>query len=278
MTDTYTSTLNAGQDLIEAKKILQALDAGNTYHVISNKGVSIQFGTIGRETSNARDGGGYVPGKTGYSADRMFYFLIPHYLLSERELRLVAYSRPANVTVRGWNRTTNAWVTIATPTIQAFSHVDLIGTALGTQATGYGYYYFEVTSDNTISIFEASWLETGSYGTSDMAAFISSEAGTGAGTYFQAYMAPPAEHLQPNGTKPKTSDLVISTQAGAQVQIYDADSYGEYIELYNNSNQPIDLAGWTLKNADGWMVTVPAGQSVGPKQTFMLKYAPLQPI
>ncbi len=266
------TTLDAGQDLIEVKGIRQPLEPGNTYHIISNKGVSIQFGAIGRETSYARDGGGYVPGKTGYSADRTFYFLIPYYAPSERELRLVSYSRPANVTVRGWHRKTGAWVTIATPTIPAYGHVDLVGSALGLQASDQGYYYFEVTSDNTISVFEANWLETGSYGTSDMACFISSESGTGAGVYFQAYMGPPADHSRPDGTKSKTSNLVVSTYAGAQVQIYDADSYGEYIELYNNSNQTVDLSGWTVKNADGWMVTAPAGQSVGPKQTFMLKY------
>ncbi len=83
---------------------------------------------------------------------------------------------------------TNAWVSIGTYSLPVFGHVDLIGNTLGTYTSGastLGYYLFEVTSDNIISVFETNWLETGSYGTSDIATYISSsEDGTGAGQLF----------------------------------------------------------------------------------------------
>ena len=270
-TTLYTTSLNAGQDLLETNAITWRLAAGHTYHVLANKAITVIFGAIGKNRSTSRDGGDYVPGKNGFSADKTFYFTIPNSTASERELRLVSYSKPADVTVRGWNTATKVWDKIGTYTLSTYGHTDLIGNAAGTYLAGgvtTGYYLFEVTSDNDISVFEANWMETGSYGTSDLATYISSEDGTGAGNYFLAYMGPPGS--QANGVQ--ASHIVVSTTKTAKVHLYDPDSFGEYIELYNTSSQAVDLSGWKLTNKAGWTLTIPTGKTVAPLSTFLLEY------
>jgi len=257
------ATLDTGQDLMTVAGQKPKLDPGHTYHILSNKDITVMFGALGKGRSASRDGGAYVPGKNGYSADKTFYFIIPNQADSERELRLVSYAQPANVTLRGWNTASHTWVGLGTFALPVYGHAELIGSALGS-----GYFLYEVTSDSTISVFETNWLETGSYGTSDIATYISADDGTGAGMYFQAYMGPPS--TQPDGTK--LTHLVVAAHDTAQVQFYDSDSYGEYIELYNPSDQAVNLDGWTLTNADGWILTLPAGVSVDPGQAFLLEF------
>lgn len=258
-----TATLQAGQDLMTVAGRKPSLGDGRTFHIISNKDITVMFGALGKGRSASRDGGAYVPGKNGYSADKTFYFIIPNQADSERELRLVSYAQPANVTLRGWNTGTQQWATLGTFALPTYGHAELIGSALGN-----GYFFFEVTSDATISVFETNWLETGSYGTSDIATYISAEDGTGAGKYFQAYMGPPSS--QPDGSK--LSYLVVAAHDTAHVRFYDADSYGEYIELYNPTDQALNLEGWKLTNAAGWALTLPAGLSLAARQTFLLEF------
>ncbi|NUM43488.1 MAG: lamin tail domain-containing protein [Anaerolineales bacterium] len=258
-----TATLQAGQDLMTVAGIKPTLDPGHTFHIISNKDITVMFGALGKGRAASRDGGAYVPGKNGYSADKTFYFVIPNQTDSERELRLVSYAQPANVTLRGWSVSAQQWNTISTFALPVYGHAELVGSALGS-----GYYFFEVTSDAIISVFETNWLETGSYGTSDLGTYISAEDGTGAGTYFQAYMGPPS--TQPDGAK--LSHVVVAAHETAHVRFYDSDSYGEYIELYNPTSQTINLEGWQITNAEGWAMTLPAGLSVGAGQTFLLEF------
>jgi LruC domain-containing protein len=269
VTPLYTNSLNAGQDLIEAKSVVWTLTAGHTYHILANKNITVIFGAIGKNRSTSRDGGDYVPGKNGFSTDKTFYFTIPYNIPSERELRLVSYSKPADVTVRGWNTITKAWDKIGTYALPVYGHADLVGNAAGTYNGGAsGYYLYEVTADNDISVFEANWMETGSFGTSDMATYISSEDGTGAGNYFLAYMGPP-------GTDAKgvqASHVVVSANAASNIHLYDPDSYGEYVELYNPTNAAVDLSGWKLTNKAGWTLTIPAGKSIAAKGTFLLEF------
>ncbi|MCA9919218.1 MAG: lamin tail domain-containing protein, partial [Anaerolineales bacterium] len=260
----FSTTLDAGEDLQEVHGHTVALPAGHTFHIISNKDVTAMFGSLSKGQTGSRDGGSYVPGKNGTSADRTFYFAIPYLIATEREMRLVSYAKAANVTVRGWNNNTDQWDTITTVALPKYSHEELIGNELG---TAFSYYLFEVTADETISIFETNWLETGSFGTSDIMTFISASDGQGAGKEFLAYMGPPAYEL---GVQ--LSHLYVYSYQATSGIAYDSDSYGEYIELYNNSGQTLNLEGWSLANEEGWRVTIPAGKSVAAGQTFLLEF------
>ncbi len=265
-----SSVLNAGQDLLEVKQKRARLFEGRTYHIVSSDDIAVQFGSLCKGRSGSRDGGAYVPGKSGYSADRVFYFTLPFEQRTERELRIVSYDQAANVTVRGWNTDSARWDPITSIALDRFDHAELVGAALGTYAaTTAAYYFFEVTSNATVSVFETNWLETGSYGTSDIATFISSKDGTGAGTYFQAYLGPPASHPY---TSTKLSHLIVSAHLTATVEVADADSYGEYVELYNNTPQVLDLGGWTLTNGRGQAALIPPGTLIRPGDVLLLEY------
>jgi hypothetical protein len=259
----FSYTLDKGEDLLEVHNQTISLEQGHTYHLLSNKDVTVQFGSLGKAMSGSRDGGAYVPGKNGYSADKTFYFVIPYRVASEREMRLVTYEQPANIVIRGWNVQHGRWDELQTLALPKYGHGELVGSELGSN-----YYFFEVTSDETISVFEANWLETGSFGTSDIMTFISSSAGIGAGDNFLAYMGPPA--LNPQGQK--LSYLYVYSYQATTGYAYDPDSYGEYIELFNNSGATIDLEDWRLTNAEGWSVTLPAGLQVSPGATFLLEF------
>jgi LruC domain-containing protein len=267
-----SAVLDSGEDLLEVNQKHTPLAEGHTYHIVSSNDVAVQFGSLAKGISGSRDGGAYVPGKTGYSTDTIFYFTLPYEHANEREMRIVSYDHPADVTVRGWNPATRAFVTVAQASLSAFDHLELVGGDLGSYTlnrTSYGYYFFEVTATDLVSVFETNWLETGSYGTSDIATFISSKEGTGAGTYFQTYMGPPSNHPY---TTTRLSHLVISTYQTATVQVADSDSYGEYLELYNNSSQTVDLNGWQLSNGTNQTVSLPCGSTIAPGGTYLLSY------
>ena len=259
----FSTTLNAGEDLQEVHDFTMQLDAGRTFHIVSNKDVTVQFGALSKGQTGSRDGGTYVPGKNGTSADKTFYFTIPYKYSNEREMRIVSYDQPADITIRGWNTSSDQWDTIQTLHLAKYGHVELVGnTDLGSN-----YYFFEVTADATISIFETNWLETGSFGTSDIVTFISSSEGIGAGESFLAYLGPPALELGQ-----QLSHLYVYAYQSVNGIAYDPDSYGEYIELYNNSGQTIDLGGWTLTNNEGWAITIPDGLTVRNNKTFLLEF------
>lgn len=259
----FSTTLDTGEDLQEVNNLTVPLPEGHTYHIISNKDITVQFGSLSKGQSGSRDGGTYVPGKSGVSADKTFYFAIPYEYANERELRLVSYDQPANVTVRGWNKSTNQWSTVATVALPKFGHEELVGTT----ELGASYYLFEVTANETISVFETSWLETGSFGTSDIITFISAQNGSGAGQSFQAYMGPPALELGQ-----QLSHLYVYAYQPVSGVAYDPDSYGEYIELYNNSGQTVNLAGWQLTNNEGWTLTLPANATLAAASTYLLEF------
>ncbi|MEM7035293.1 MAG: lamin tail domain-containing protein, partial [Chloroflexota bacterium] len=267
------TVLDAGEDLRAIKQVELALDAGHTYHLVSNKDIVAQFGSLGKADHQARDGGGYVPGKGGSSADKVFYFTLPYFKEHEREMRVVAYGEPANLSIRGWNETTTGWDEIIQFHLEAYGHKEFLGSALGS-----GYYYFEVVSDETISIFETNWFETTNvdYKTADIATYISSEDGSGAGTSFLAYLGPPSTQpdllAETEGSIVQRSRLYISARQAANIEVFDPDPYGEWIELYNSSDRLVDLSGWTLTNAAGKTIEFPQGTTIEPHEFYLLEY------
>ncbi len=268
----FSAVINAGQDLLEVNQKKAVLVDGHTYHIVSSSDITIQFGALAKLATGSRDGGAYVPGKTGYTTDRVFYFVIPYEVVTERELRIVSYGAPSSVTVRGWNTLTGQFDTIVSNTpLGVYGHMELVGSALKTysNSTGvFGYYFFEVTATNLISVYECNWMETGSYGTSDTASYISSEEGTGAGKYFETYMGPPALHPY---TSTMTSDLIVSAYQTATVTVVDSDNYGEYVELYNGSSQTVNIGNWQIKSSTGIM-QIPVTATIKPGSTYLAQY------
>ncbi len=268
----FSAVLMAGHDLLEVSQKRASLVDGHTYHILSNNDISIQFGSLGKGVTGSRDGGAYVPGQTGYSVDTKFYFVVPYEQIKEREVRVVSYDNAALFTIRGWNTVSASFDTITTTMLSPYSHIELVGSALGvyTGTTGIeGYYYFQVTSDQQISVFESNWIETGSYGTSDTATYISSKEGTGAGTFFQTYIDPPGMHPY---TTTMLSHLIVSTYNTATVTVADSDSFAEYIELYNNTSQTVDLTSWKLTNSANQAVIFPSGSTIPSGGVFVLQY------
>ena len=263
--------LNAGEDLLDVNGLTVNLDVGHTYHLLANKKVTLQYGTLGHSTYGRRDGGAYVPSKNGYSAGRTFYFGIPYDkgMDHERELRFVTYDDGADVSVRGWNTTTSQWDDVHTTTLGPHGHLELIGDELGDD-----YYFFEVKATANVSVFESNWFETGSYGTSDIATYISSAAGTGAGRRFEAYLGPPATepNLETGSGSTKLTHLYIFANEEADVAVYDPDAYGEWVELYNGTAAGVDLSGWTLTNSAGETIALPEHAYVAAGDYYLLEY------
>jgi hypothetical protein len=50
------------------------------------------------------------------------------------------------------------------------------------------------------------------------------------------------------------------------------DDYGEWVEIYNNGSAPVDLAGWTIKDANASHLIQPSGAKlvVAPKSYMVL--------
>ncbi len=285
-----TATLNAGEDLWEVYAQHDDLSRGHTYHLLTNKRVALQYGArLGYSTGNSgrRDGGAYVPSKSGRLTGRTFYFGIPHAHINEgtegdisrgakeRELRIVTYDEGADVSVRGWNKDLQQWDDIHSEHLGPHGHLELIGADLLTYTWAYnrqqGHYFFEVLATADVSVFETNWFETGNYGTSDIATYVSAETGT-RGRRFEAYLGPP-------GTEPDLEDGIGSVQlthlyvfANEETDViaYDSDAYGEWIELYNTTPYTVDLSDWTLTNGNGASVNLSGTIAAG--DYYLLEY------
>ncbi|RLC91176.1 MAG: hypothetical protein DRI79_03550, partial [Chloroflexi bacterium] len=267
-----TATLNAGEHQIIN------LTEGHTYHLLANKRVTPQYGPLGHSLSGRRDGGAYVPAKNGRLTGRTFYFGIPYggncpepHCDYERELRIVTYDDGADVSVRGWDTASSTWDDVHSEHLGPHGHLELVGSELGYDNDGVGYYFFEVLATADVSVFETNWFETGNYGTSDIATYVSAKTGS-RGQRFEAYLGPP-------GTEPDLEDgignvqlthLYIFANEETDVVAYDSDAYGEWIELYNATTETVDLSGWTLTNGSDRSVVLSG--TVAPGDYYLLEY------
>lgn len=248
------TTLHEGEDLIYVHKMgIDVLDPEHTYYVQSTKPVTVQYGAL---VGNARDGGGFVPSKNGYSSGELFYFYIPALYPSERELRIVSFDDGNTVELYGWD---NGWQLETQWTLNAYETADRIGAPALCKLV--------CTAGKRISVFESSWLETGASGTSDIASFVSSAHGFGAGKKFVCYMPPPGtqdkcvdpftgkyfpyrhSHLYIMGHTDGTTVKVFDTKTGGSLisreYTLNKDEYadasidlGEYYSIYNGNGDP----------------------------------------
>ena len=247
-----SAALSEGEDLIVRNNLgIDMLDPGRTYLVQATRPVTVQYGALFDKTRNsARDGGGFVPASSGSSAGEKFYFFVPHNpnKLSEVEIRMVSYSDANDITLEGWDTETETWNTAGTWTLDELEHADYVGGS-------YDLFRLTGSAGKFVSVFEANWLETGAAGTSDVASFVSSRSGSGAGKEFIAYLGPPGKQSNVTTQKGTYSHLFIFTEeSNVSVTVKDADTNGSIInETYTANpdgyvNVKVDQATWNQLN------------------------------
>jgi hypothetical protein len=244
----FTTTLNAGEDLNVRKHGLgiDALTAGHTYWVRADKPVTMITGHLNSLSggNQARDGGGFVPSANGSTNGSLFYLTIPHETgkPSEKELRVVCPTAGSTVRLFGANADSPDWGDISVDVLQnAGQHLDFVG-ASNPLFQSYDLYKLTVSPPQQgCSLYEANWMETGSYGTSDSASAVSSDEGTGLGTGFSIYLGPPglsymnepageARNIGFGSGSYGSRLYVYGTQEGTTVTVKDLDTDGAIVQ------------------------------------------------
>ncbi len=191
--------LHEGEDLIFTKRQgLDALISGHSYRVRASKPVTVQYGALGSKDgkvqNTARDGGGFITSNTGASTGSLYYFIVPHNEgnYHEKELRVISFEDGAECVLSGKKYSTDDWSELYAFSLDEWQTADFVGKDDELFKTHH-IYKFEVTNQANVALFEANWMETGSFGTSDYASWVSSSEGRGAGREFMAYMGPPGD-------------------------------------------------------------------------------------
>lgn len=223
-------TINVGEDLINFfTDGRDVMESGHTYIVESNKEVTVQYGAL---HGNARDGGGYVPGSNGGSADELFYFSVPYQADREQEIRIVSLQDANDVVLERYDN--GNWIQLKTWTLNTRQPGEWVGRMDGS-VTYPTVFRVTCTSGKQVMVLEANWMETGAVGTSDMATMATSMNGSSAGKDFLVYMAPPGyEHnvVDPfTGQKFTTGShaYLFAFNKDVTVTVKDANTYGEVI-------------------------------------------------
>ncbi len=231
----WSGILNEGQDLLEVKGInaLGSNPGGRTFHIHATDSVAVMAGSL-KQNDSGRDDGCYVMNGSGLNVGKEFYFYQPDGANSEKEVKVNTYSQPATINLYCWNN--NQWNQIVTnEALDAFDYY----TYTGNNSIGYTQELFKLTATNKVAVCTGTWLETGSVGTSDMACFVSSEYGYGAGHNYIAFLAPPG--TEPNGNY--THLYITSIDSNATVTISDMATGGSLVneEFTLNTNDFYDL-------------------------------------
>ncbi len=193
-------TLDPGQDIIYYfTDGRDAMEAGSTYLIESNKDVSVQYGAL---WGNARDGGAYVPSSNGSGSGELFYFAVPYQSAGEQEIRVFSWDDDNEVILERYDN--GQWVEMESWNLGRLDPADWVGKQHG-NVTYPTVFRVSCTPGKRVSVMEANWMETGSTNTSDMATMLSSENGTSSGKEFIAYMLPPS--LQNNVVNPFTGEF-----------------------------------------------------------------------
>jgi LruC domain-containing protein len=178
--------ININQDLIYTSSIgRNLLNNGKSYMITTSKPVTVQYGAL---TTNAREAGTFVPGRTGSTLDSLFYFNIPSDYKKEQELRIASYSSGVTLQVDWLNPSDRNWVQL-----QTFSNLGQyqVGNFLdnGNQNE---HKFRAYTSGGKVSIFEGNYLQSSSGASSaDIYSFAASDRGNNAGKNFVVYLPQP---------------------------------------------------------------------------------------
>ncbi|MCK4640423.1 MAG: T9SS type A sorting domain-containing protein, partial [Candidatus Marinimicrobia bacterium] len=251
-TQICSETLDKGEDLLIYKgvDVFSGIDPrGRTFYIHADDSVAVIAGAL-RQAHSARDGASYVKRYDGLNVGKEFYFYIPleEGRNNEKEIRVNTYSEAAIVNLSCWNG--SQWVALATnESMTAYDHFDYIGS----NSAGYSQNFFKLTSTGKVGVFTATWLETGASGTSDMATYMSSEYGYGAGHNYVVYLGPPGTQI--NGER-WSHAYITSIDTNATVTIKDMDTDGTIInEIYtlNAAGADTNNEFWDFKiNPTTW--------------------------
>ena len=157
---------------------------GRTYMVETSKPVTVQFGALYK---NERDAGSYVPGNNGSSVGNYFIFAVPTQSAGKQELRMVSFNNGVSAKLDYLNNS-NSWTTIDTYNLNSLQHADWKASS----GQRFGLFRVSVTGGK-IGLFEANYMETGSYNKSDAYSYAASESENGAGKKFLIYVLPPCK-------------------------------------------------------------------------------------
>lgn len=269
-TTIFTRKINIGEDLINKfTDGRDVMDAGETYMIISDKPVTVQYGAL---FTNCRDGGGYVPSSNGSSSGQLLYFAVPYEAAGEQEIRIVSWDTANIVKLERYNN--GSWVEMKSYTLNKMAAGDWVGKANG-NASYPTTFRVTCTPGKRVSVFEGNWFETGSPGTSDMATMVSSENGTTSGTRFLTYMAPPGN--EQNVINPFTgkafgdqlTHLYLFAKDSAVVTVKDAYTNGAKLNrTYRISGER--YADCFLNLADWKNIYNGTGTASGPERPYLL--------
>jgi len=234
-TTKWSGTLNKGQDLLEVKNVDNnvTLTGGHTYHVHATDSVAVMAGSL-KQNDSGRDDGCYVMNGAGLNVGNEFYFYLPDGANSEKEVKINTYSQSATINLYWWDN--NQWNQIVTnETLEAYDYY----TYTGSNSYPSKQELFKLTSTSNVAVCTGTWLETGSVGTSDMACYVSSEYGYGAGHNYIVYLAPPG--TEPDGNY--THAYITSIDSNATVTIKDMATDGSIINesIVLNTNDFYDM-------------------------------------
>ena len=266
----FSKTLNIGEDLIySSSEGRNVMISGETYMVITNKPVTVQYGSL---FGNERDGGGYVPTSNGSSSGELMYFAVPYQSTGEQEIRIVSWDNGNNIQLDRY--VNGSWVAVKSFTLNRLIAGDWVGKANGNVSYS-NVFRITCTAGKRVSVFEGNWFETGSPGTSDMATMVSSENGTTAGKVFLTYIAPPGNEA--NVTNPLTgtkfgaafSHLYLFSKTGATVTVKDAYSNGQDFSK-TFTIEPERYADCTISLAEWKNMYNGTGTSVGPEKPYLI--------
>jgi LruC domain-containing protein/uncharacterized repeat protein (TIGR01451 family) len=218
-----SADLDEGEDLIHSRALgRDVLSAGRTYELVASRPVTVIFGAIASlvDASQAIDGAGYVPGRNGLAVDTDFYFQIPHNVSAphQQELRIAAFEEGTDVLLRAWNPTTRTFDPLQSYGLPAMGHGDFVG---GTARL------YRLTASAPVAVFEASWFETGSPGTSDDSSFVPGQFTNAAGAHrFLTYLGPPGTQTGTREAGTYTHVHIYSRTGARGVTLVDADTNG----------------------------------------------------
>jgi len=246
-TSIWSGELNEGEDLLTFKNADASLglSGGHTYHVQADDSVSVMVGSL-KQNDSGRDGGAYVKAANGLNAAKKFYFYMPDGTNSEKEIKINSYSQAAVINLYWWNN--NQWnPLVSNQSLGAYSYFTY---ECSDAVSPIDQELFKLTATSKVAVFTATWMETGGVGTSDMASYVSSEYGYGAGHNYIVYLAPPGN--EPDGSW--THAYITTIDTNATVTITDIATDGTIINesIVLNTNDFYDLkigtTTWNLLN------------------------------